>query len=397
MADNIVLWDMPFRRRLLPFTYTRPVGHIRIGILTIAEKYESYLGSPVSCLSEEYLLGKYPARIESENIFVNGNILPDEDFIHAIKQLKNGQVIIQDDNFIAGKFHMEEAEAILGGVTLNPEKIIPYGAAVFLNNIWQIFSLNERELIKDYELVTKGRKSQPIHPSNYTRNPENIFIEEGAIVENASLNASAGPIYIGKDAEVMEGAMIRGPFSLGEHSTVKLGAKIYGGTSIGPHCKIGGEVSNSVFFGYANKGHDGFVGNAVIGEWCNIGADSNNSNLKNNYEEVKVWSYEKNSFERTGLQFCGLFMGDHSKCGINTMFNTGTVVGVSSNIFGGGFPRNFIPSFSWGGASGYTTYQMSKALETAARVMQRRNVEITEQDVAIFNHIFEETKQYRNF
>jgi UDP-N-acetylglucosamine diphosphorylase/glucosamine-1-phosphate N-acetyltransferase len=397
MADNIVLWDLPFRRQLLPFTFTRPVGEIRIGILTIAEKYQAYFGGNVSCLTEDYLLGKYPAKIEKENIFINANILPDPEFIETVKNLEDGQVMIQDNNFIAGKFQIAQAEEIINGQSLNPDNIIPYANAKSINNIWEIFSFNESELVKDFALLTRGRESMPIHPSNYVKNPENIFIEEGAVVENASLNASAGPIYIGKLAEIMEGALIRGPFSLGDHSTVKLGAKIYGGTTIGPHCKVGGEISNSVFFGYANKGHDGFIGNAVIGEWCNIGADSNNSNLKNNYEEVKVWDYNKNGFVKTGLQFCGLFMGDHSKCGINTMFNTGTVVGVSANIFGGGFPRNFIPSFSWGGASGFSTYQMNKALETAARVMNRRNVPIDENDIQIFNHIFEETKTNRNF
>jgi len=397
MVDNIVLWDLPFRRQLLPFTYTRPVGEIRIGILTIAEKYTKYLGGKVSCLPADYLQGKYPVQIEAQNILINANILPDEGFISAIKTLKEGEYLVEGRKFLGGNLSRHDVEKIVNGDSLNPGLATQYHSPVELNHIWGIFSLNEFELIRDFELITKGRKSQPIHPSNYVKNPEKIFIEEGAIVENASLNASGGPIYIGRDAEVMEGATIRGPFSLGEHSTVKLGAKIYGGTSIGPYCKIGGEVSNSVFFGYSNKGHDGFVGNAVIGEWCNMGADSNNSNLKNNYEEVKVWDYAKNGFTKTGLQFCGLFMGDHSKCGINTMFNTGTVVGVSANIFGGGFPRNFIPSFSWGGASGFTTYSMEKALDTAKRVMERRDISLTEKDIEIFKHIFEESKQYRNF
>jgi UDP-N-acetylglucosamine diphosphorylase/glucosamine-1-phosphate N-acetyltransferase len=397
MVDNIILWDLPFRRQLLPFTFTRPVGQIRIGILTIAEKYERYLGGNVSCLSVDYLLGKYPAEIKDQNLFINANILPDDDFIAAVKALRPGHILTQDEHFIAGNLSRTDLDALSAGDFINEDNTEIYQSARVLNHIWEIFSLNESEIIRDFALITKGRKSQPIHSSNYIKNLDLIFIEEGASIENASLNASAGPIYIGRDAEIMEGAMIRGPFSLGEHSTVKLGAKIYGGTTIGPHCKIGGEVSNSVFFGYSNKGHDGFVGNAVIGEWCNLGADSNNSNLKNNYEEVKVWDYDKAGFVKTGLQFCGLFMGDHSKCGINTMFNTGTVVGVSANIFGGSFPRNFIPSFSWGGVSGFSTYQMNKALETAARVMGRRAIKITEQDIEIFQHIFEETKQYRNF
>jgi len=397
MVDNIVLWDLPFRRQLLPFTYTRPVSQIRVGILTIAEKYEKYFDAKVSCLSEDYLQGKFPSHIEEHNLFINANILPDASFVQAVKGLNGGKYLIDGQKFLAGNLDRTDIDKLVRGELLNLESGIPYSSAIALNHIWEIFSLNEFELIKDFNLITKGRKSQTIHHSNYVKNSENIFIEEGAIVENTSLNASAGPIYIGKDAEVMEGALIRGSFSLGEHSTLKLGAKIYGGTSVGPHCKIGGEVSNSVFFGYSNKGHDGFVGNAVIGEWCNLGADSNNSNLKNNYEEVKVWNYEKNGFVKTGLQFCGLFMGDHSKCGINTMFNTGTVVGVSANIFGGGFQRNFIPSFSWGGASGFSTYGLDKALDTAKRVMERRHIELNDNDIEIFNHIFEESKQYRNF
>src|SRR5690606_24924204 len=247
----------------------------------------------------------------------------------------------------------------------------------------------------DFELLTDGRRSQPIPATNNIINGQNIFIEEGAKLEFVTLNASFGPIYIGKDAEIMEGSIIRGPFALCEHATVKLGAKIYGPTTVGPHSKVGGEVNNSVIFGYSNKGHDGFMGNSVLGEWCNLGADTNNSNLKNNYAEVRLWDYNTESFARTGLQFCGLMMGDHSKCGINTMFNTGTVVGVSANIFGSGFPRNFIPSYSWGGAAGMTTFKTDKAFEVAREVMKRRNLEFTEQDEKIMEHVFEITAKYR--
>ena len=250
-------------------------------------------------------------------------------------------------------------------------------------------------LEEDYELLTRGRVSQPIPSSNNVIAAQNIFLEEGAKLEFTTLNASSGPIYIGKDAEIMEGSIIRGPFALCEHATVKLGAKIYGPTTVGPHSKVGGEVNNSVLFGYSNKGHDGFLGNSVLGEWCNLGADTNNSNLKNNYAEVRLWDYNTESFARTGLQFCGLMMGDHSKCGINTMFNTGTVVGVSANIFGSGFPRNFVPSFSWGGNGGFTTYLTKKAFEVAEVVMSRRQIELTDVDKAILEHVFEETKKYR--
>ncbi len=399
MSENIILWDYTSHKALLPFTFTRPAALIRCGILTIAEKYSHYFKSEVSFFTEEYLQRKFTLSIhKGSNLLINATILPDDNFINACNNLAAGEVLMQDDVFLAGKLSADEISHIAGSEKIPSAKQRNYNESISaINHIWDIFSRNDQELRKDFALLTKGRKSQPIHESNYVKNAENIFLEEGAKVENASLNASDGPIYLAADAEIMEGSLVRGPFSLGEHSQLKLGAKIYGATTIGPHCKVGGEVNNSVFFGYANKAHDGFVGNAVIGEWCNLGADSNNSNLKNNYEEVKVWSYEKNGFARTGLQFAGLFMGDHSKCGINTMFNTGTVVGVSANIFGGGFPRNFIPSFSWGGSSGFTTYQLNKALDTAQKVFERRKIQLSEVDTAILNHIFEETKQHRNF
>ncbi|EIM78671.1 transferase hexapeptide repeat containing protein [Nitritalea halalkaliphila LW7] len=245
-------------------------------------------------------------------------------------------------------------------------------------------------------MLTAGQESAPLlDPHTKVYAPENIFIAPGARVHAAVLNASTGPIYIGKDAEVQEGALIRGPFSMGEGSVVNMGAKVRGDTSLGPHCKIGGEVSNAVFFGYSNKGHDGFLGNAVIGEWCNLGADTNNSNLKNNYAPVKVWDYSKGRFTQTGLQFCGLLMGDHAKCGINTMFNTGTVVGVGANVFGAGFPRNFVPDFSWGGAAGLSTFTFSKFEETASVVMKRRGLDFDAVEKNILVHVFQLTAAYR--
>ena len=386
MGYNIILWDKLVWEQLLPFTFTRPGGAIRAGILTIAEKYEKLLPGKVSHLTKDYLQKKYPVQYGDNNLLINAGIIPNADFVSAIRALKSGESLWNGETFLAANLNSESVKNEKG---VDSNKKEYSGKIYIIDQIWKIFACANEEIKADFQLITDGRKSQPIHPSNFLKNPENIFIEEGASVEFASLNASDGPIYIGKDAEVMEGALIRGPFALGEHSTAKMGAKIYGGTSVGPHCKVGGEISNTVFFGYANKGHDGFVGNAVIGEWCNLGADSNNSNLKNNYEEVKVWSYAKKSFVKTGLQFCGLFMGDHSKCGINTMFNTGTVVGVSANIFGGGFPRNIIPSYSWGGAGGFTTYQFDKAMDTAEKVMERRHIELTEIDKEILKHVFD--------
>jgi UDP-N-acetylglucosamine diphosphorylase/glucosamine-1-phosphate N-acetyltransferase len=388
---NYILFDGPARTALLPFTFTRPVADILIGILTIRQKWEMYLGSTTTTLTEEYLSEKFPMVEMEQNVMVNASFLPNPTLVEMIQGLKSNQAIFKGDEVIAF-FTNDEQEQ----VDFDTYEIIDYSEdCLTVQNTWDIFAKNDTALRADFELVTQDRKSQPIPKSVNVIAPENIFIEEGAKLEFVTLNASTGPIYIGKDAEIMEGSVIRGPFALCEGAGVKLASKVYGATTVGPYSKIGGEVNNSVLFGYSNKGHDGFLGNSVLGEWCNIGADSNNSNLKNNYEEVKLWSYETEGFAKTGLQFCGLMMGDHSKCGINTMFNTGTVVGVSANIFGSGFPRNFVPSFSWGGAAGFTTYTTSKAFATAKLVMSRRNVEFDEKEQAILEHVFEETKKWR--
>ncbi len=388
---NYILFDGTVRNALLPFTFTRPVADIRIGILTIREKWEKYLGYTTTTLTEEYLMEKYPMVEMEQNIMINASFLPNPILIDMVQNLNPKEAILFGEEIIAFYTHNTQED-----IDFDEYELIEYeGDVLRIENTWDIFAKNDAAIREDFELLTEDRFSQPIPKSVNVIAPENIFIEEGAKLEFVTLNASTGPIYIGKNAEIMEGSVIRGPFALCEEAQVKLATKVYGATTVGPHCRIGGEVNNSVLFGYSNKGHDGFLGNSVLGEWCNIGADSNNSNLKNNYEEVRLWSYETEGFARTGLQFCGLMMGDHSKCGINTMFNTGTVVGVSANIFGSGFPRNFVPSFSWGGASGFTTYITKKAFETAKIVMSRRHVEFTEQDAKILEHVFEETKKYR--
>lgn len=389
---NYILFDGPSRNQLLPFTYTRPVADIRVGILTIREKWEKHLGSTTTTITEDYLSEKYPMVEMEKNVMINASYLPNSELVEMIKALEENQAIFNDDEVIA--FFTKEAQE---DIDLGAYQAIEYNEPVLkIENTWDIFSKNGAAIQEDFDFLTNGRKSQPIPSSNNVIAAENIFIEEGAKLEFATLNASSGPIYIAEDAEIMEGSIIRGPFALCDHATVKLGAKIYGPTTVGPHSKVGGEVNNSVLFGYSNKGHDGFLGNSVLGEWCNLGADTNNSNLKNNYAEVRLWSYETEGFARTGLQFCGLMMGDHSKCGINTMFNTGTVVGVSANIFGSGFPRNFVPSFSWGGSGGFTTYLTKKAFEVAQVVMARRAIDFTEQDAAILEHVFENTKKWRS-
>ena len=388
---NYILFDGPVRMALLPFTFTRPVADIRIGILTIREKWEKYLGYTTTTITEEYLSEKYPMVEMEENILINASFLPNEVLVEMIRSLEKNQAIFKGEEVIA--FYTNDTQE---EVDFDTYEIIDYAEeGLRIEHTWDIFAKNDVAIREDFELLTEGRTSQPIPKSVNVINPENIFIEKGAKLEFVTLNASTGPIYIGYNSEIMEGSVIRGPFALCEEAQVKLASKVYGATTVGPHCRIGGEVNNSVLFGYSNKGHDGFLGNSVLGEWCNIGADSNNSNLKNNYEAVRLWSYETEGFAKTGLQFCGLMMGDHSKCGINTMFNTGTVVGVSTNIFGSGFPRNFVPSFSWGGATGFTTYLTKKAFETARIAMSRRQVEFTEEDARILEHVFEETKKWR--
>ena len=388
---NYILFDGPNRDNLLPFTYTRPVADIRVGIMTIREKWESYIDYTTTTITEDYLSEKFPMVEMEVNTMINASYLPNNEVVALIKTLEINQAIFKDDDVVA--FCVEE------GAEHNDFSsfyAIEFESDIIkIEHTWDIFSKNAEAISDDFNFITKNRKSQPIPLNVNTINPEHIFIEKGAKVNFATLNASSGPIYIGRDTEIMEGSLVRGPFALCYNSVLKLGAKIYGPTTIGPHSKVGGEVNNSVVFGYSNKGHDGFLGNSVLGEWCNLGADTNNSNLKNNYAEVRLWDYNSEGFTKTGLQFCGLMMGDHSKCGINTMFNTGTVIGVSSNIFGSGFPRNFVPSFSWGGSKGFVTYKTTKAFEVSEVVMKRRNIGFTEQDKSILEHVFQITQKFR--
>ncbi|MCX6266815.1 MAG: GlmU family protein, partial [Bacteroidetes bacterium] len=370
---NYILFDESIvRTNLLPLTFTRPVADIRIGILTIREKWEKRLKSPTSSLTDSYLSAKFPIVKMAENILINGSICPNDEIIAAIKDLKPNQTIVFNDTIIALHVTAEELDSLGDAASDGIEEIQMTEPPIKINHTWEIFSKNEIALKEDFHLLTKGRKSQKLSETNQVFGLENIFVEKGARVECAVLNGTTGPIYIGKDTEIMEGAVIRGPFALCEGAEVKMAAKIYGPTTIGPFCRVGGEINNSVLFGYSNKAHDGFLGHSVIGEWCNLGADTNTSNLKNTYDNVRLWSYGKQTFINTHLQFCGLIMGDHSKCAINTMFNTGTVVGVSANIFGSGFQRNFIASFTWGGTAGYTDYSIKKAMEVAEIVFKRR-------------------------
>jgi UDP-N-acetylglucosamine diphosphorylase/glucosamine-1-phosphate N-acetyltransferase len=392
--DNLILFDDPaIRGSLLPFTFTRPVADIRVGILKISEKWERYSGISPGFLTQDYLSVKF-SKVDSPALLVNGAVCPTQELWQQIQNLKTGEAIYHQNILVAtiaerpSSFHPDMAKTL---------SLLDFeGDLSIIQKNWHIFQFNGKELRNDFSLLTNGRTTQP-NPDTHTilYNATEIFIESGAKIKAAVLNAEDGPIYIGKNAEIQEGALIRGPFALCEGSTVNMGAKMRGDTTIGPYCKVGGEISNSVIFGYSNKGHEGFLGNAVLGEWCNMGADSNNSNLKNNYAPVKIWDYTKGGFTNTGLQFCGLMMGDHAKCGINTMFNTGTVVGVGANIFGDGFPRNFIPSFAWGGAAGFSTFQIKKFEETALAVMKRRGKEYGTVEKEIIQKVFDLTRHYR--
>lgn len=393
---NVILFDGERRTHLLPFTFTRPVADIRIGILTIAEKWAKYTGAKASYLTEEYLRVKYACVVGADNLLINGSVCPNQTLWDEIQGLATGEGLFNQESLIACRLSKTDMPLFNGTTAdVKVKKQTAVNNLLQVRNTYDIFALNARAIEEDFALLTQGRTSAPISATNRTVKPERIFIEPGAQVEFSILNANDGPIYIGADSEVMEGCKIRGPFALCEHGGLKMDAKIYGGTTVGPYCKVGGEVSNVVFFGYSNKGHDGFMGNAVVGEWVNVGADTNNSNLKNTYDEVKLWNYATERFDRTGLTFCGVMMADHAKCGINTMFNTGTVVGVGANIFGSGFPRNFVPSFAWGGAQGFETFVLNKFYKTAEAMCARRKIAFTEADKAIMKAVFEQTAKYR--
>jgi UDP-N-acetylglucosamine diphosphorylase/glucosamine-1-phosphate N-acetyltransferase len=392
---NYILFDDIHRDHLLPFAFIRPVAEIRIGILTIREKWEKWLGCPFSYYTQDYLQEKYPLISGDENLLINSSVTPNSGLIQEIFNLNPGEVLVRENLMIAGCLDRPALESFSGNV---PEGLTVKQADSDFNHIarlWHIFRLNGDELKSDFTLLTSDRSTQPLSSTNSLINPGDIFAEGDARLEYVTVNAAAGPVYIGRNTEIMEGSIIRGPFALCEGAVLKMGTRIYGPTTVGPYSKIGGEVTNSVIMGFSNKVHEGYMGNSVIGEWCNIGAGSNTSNLKNNYNLVKLWDYAHGKEIDTGLQFCGLFMGDYSRCGINTMFNTGTVVGVSANIYGSGYPGSFIPSFSWGGAAGFETYRLGKALETIQTGLTLRQLEITEMDRKIINKVFALTGRYR--
>ncbi len=391
----ILLSDAGLHKHLLPLTYTRPVGALRAGILTIADTWRRLVDMPVGHLTEAYLQAKFPP-VKADRIFeVHGGLLPTEAVAGAVLDLEPGQVLVKEGKPLAfclqGASHAAEGDWSVPPTYL--AKVEFKGEVLPVERPWHLFQHCATAIANDFALLTEGRRSAPLSALNtVVGDPKLVFLEEGAMAEASIFNTVNGAIWIGKDAEVMEGCMIRGPFALGDRAQLKMGTKIYGACSFGPECRVGGEVNNSVILGYSNKGHDGFLGNSVLGEWCNLGADTNTSNLKNTYGEVAAWSYADGTLVPTGQQFLGLVMGDHAKSGINTMFNTGTVAGVCANVFGSGFPAKHIPSFSWGESE---VYALDKAFSTCARVMDRRHVPFTDEDEKILRDVFHMTEAFR--
>jgi len=399
--NNVILFDDDHWQSLLPLTFTKPIAELRIGILKISEKWSLYLNGQASFITQDFLSDKFPIHISSDNFVINSRLLPEEKLLALISNLENNEALLFNDTLLAARMNNLQFEQLIANKDLDELKGMELSKELesvpLIQRPHDLFRLNGEEIKKDFELLTRRKYSQALPSHCQTLNEKNIFIEEGAEVLFSTLNATDGPIYIGKKAKILEGSHIRGPFAICENSIVKMGARIYSNTTVGPSSKVGGEINNVVFQGFSGKAHDGYLGNSVIGEWCNLGADTNSSNLKNNYSKVKNWDYAKSGFSDTNLQFCGLIMGDHSKSGINTMFNTGTVVGIGANVFGSGYPRKFIPSFSWGGPSGYKTNKIGKMLEVAEIVMKRKNVELSEADKTILEHVFHYTDQFRKW
>ncbi len=398
---NLIFFDTPTQHLdLLPLTFTRPIADLRIGIMKIAEKWQHWFSKhfeeeeiKISFLTESYLSTKFPLQTDTANFYINGGLLPNQEITRQIFQLFNNEVISNEDFLLAvrtDKFY-ESYQALFDGIPvvqqMNEETTI-------ISQMWHIFEQNRNQIIADFELLTKGRKSQPItDPHTAIYGKENIFLETGVTIKSAILDAENAPIYLGRNSTVELGSMVRGAFALGEGAMLNFGTKIRGDVTIGAYSKFGGEVSNVVVQGYSNKAHEGYLGNAVIGEWCNIGADTNASNLKNTYKPVDIWNYRVKDYVATGKLFCGTFMGDFVRCGINTMLNTGTVIGVGANVFGAGFPPKFVPDFAWGGAEGFVQTRLDKFLETASEMKIRKGSLLTAEDQEILKFIYEKAKE----
>lgn len=397
---NIILFDNEISEHLLPLTYTKPTCELRVGMLTIKEKWEKWLNASAFHITRDYLAGKYGLDYSEANYVINGSVLPSEQLCALIRQMEDNEAYLQGDELIVAKVGVGQLDKLIKDEEIDELVGLDLQNTQYskIDRLWDLFQLNAQEIQSDFHLLTQNRSSQNLSDSNQIiGNKELIFVEKGATIEGVSLNTQNGPIYVGTGAEIMEGSTLRGPIAIGEQAKVMMGARIYGGTTVGPFCKAGGEINNSILQAYSNKQHDGFLGHSVVGEWCNIGANTVTSNLKNNYEEVKLWNYKEERFVATGSQFCGLIMGDHAKTGINTMLNTGTLIGVGANVFGAGYPRTFIPSFALGGPHGYKTFPIDKAFQMMERMMARRDVKFTAEDRLITMRVFEDTAKYRRW
>lgn len=397
-ARCLILFDDGAWAGMLPLTWLRPVCELRLGAFTLAERWERLLGGTATPLTQDYLSAEYPMAAQADNYLINAALLPTQEIIERVLALAPGEAVTKASELLAARLDRENVRALADYRDFDRLQRHEYdGFVTLLRRPHDLFTHNAVVIRKDFDTMTAGRTSAPLSPSNTVIGTHPVFLEDGASVEAAVINTEDGPVYFGAGAKVLEGCLLRGPLVIGQGAVLKMGAKVYGGTTVGPWCKVGGEVTNVVFQGSGNKSHDGYLGNAVIGQWCNIGADTNASNLKNNYAEVRAWDYTAERFTPTGLQFCGLIMGDHAKCGINTMFNTGTVIGVGANVFGGGFPRAFVPDFSWGGASGMVTYRLDKMIATAERVLARRAMTLTPAARGSLEAVYELTAKHRTW
>lgn len=397
---NLILFENETRTNLLPFTYTRPCCEIRLGILNIREKWEKAMNGSGSFITQDYLTDLYDISLSDKNYLINGAVLPTPEVVNQILQLGVGEALVNNDELIAALLDLDQFNRLVDDdiEVFSSYDLSESQSFIKVNNLWNLFTLLDWSIRWDFDKITEGRTSEPLPKSNtLIGSPSWLFIEKGALVEGATINTSAGPVYIGKNATVMEGSNIRGPFALGEKGTVKMGAKIYGPTAAGPYSTLGGEIKNVLMLEHASKGHEGYIGNSVIGAWCNLGADTNCSNLKNNWTEVKIWDFEKRALLPSGQLKAGLFLGDYSMTSINSMFNTGTVVGICCNIFGSGFPEKFIPSFTWGGTNGSQTYLIDKALAAIERMKNIHKQSFTVEERIMLLKVFEESARYRTW
>jgi len=397
--NNIILFDDEQWKAMLPVCLTRPIADIRIGILRISEKWELYLNGTASYITKDYLAEKFPIKISSDNYVINSRFLPNAKLVSLVRNLGMNDALLYNDTLVAARMDSAQFQHLIDNEDLQELKgmdIGQNGDFNILSRPYDIFKLNGDEIRKDFKLINP-RLNMEIPDQVHLFGSHPVYISDKAVMRNCTINTEEGPVYIDDHAEIMEGTVLRGPLAVCQNAVIKIGTAVYKDCTFGPHVKVAGELANCVFQGYANKAHDGYLGNSVIGEWCNLGAGTISSNLKNNYTEVKIWNYVSKRFEGTGDIFCGLIMGDHSKTGINTMFNTGTVVGVCANIFGNGYPRTYIPSFSWGGAQGYKTFIPEKAMELADTVMKRRALSLSDEDKVILGHIFHATAAFRTW